>query len=149
MRAKALKKNGFEGDVMDKMYKSARYYHRKKLNKISNQTQDQDQDQDLQIKKTIYIRLTDILHTNMNNHVAMFITKHITKNTKLQEPIPVTYIQSFQDFLENNRETIIHELVKIKRTKGSLEENMGDKLQRNYRDKFYKQRLNIMNNIHL
>jgi len=149
-----LKKNGFEGDIMDKMYKSVRYYHRKKINKKKKKEINQEQEQHNPTKK--YIRLTDILHNQMNNHITTYMNKHL-KNTNTnantnpqeQELISITHVQSFHDFLENNREMIVGELVKIKHTKGSLVENMGNKLQRNYRDKFYKQRLNIMNNIHL
>jgi hypothetical protein len=131
-----LKKGGFEGDSLDKMFKSVRYYHRKKTYKPKQPPQ-------LPQKRT-YIRLPLPLQTCMDEHIRIFITTHARDNTP---ELKITHMQAFKDFIQTRSTIILNELVEIKKREGSLEETMGQKIQKRYRDKFYTQRSIILNNI--
>lgn len=131
-----LKREGFKGDTLDKMFKSARYYHRKKPN-IPKQPIPLPQ-------KRTYIRLPVPLQTCMDEHIRTFITNHARDNTP---ELQITQTEAFTDFIKTNSTIILNELVEIKKREGSLEETMGQKIQKRYRDKFYAQRSSILNNI--
>lgn len=131
-----LKKGGFEGDALDKMFKSVRYYHRKKSCKPKQPSQ-------LPQTRT-YIRLPLPLQTCMDEHIRTFITNQARDNTP---ELKITHMQAFSDFIQTRSTIILNELVEIKKREGSLEETMGQKIQKRYRDKFYTQRSIILNNI--
>ena len=133
-----LKENGFEGDALDKMYKSVRYYHRKKDKMKKQETMSQE--------KRTYIRLSVELQKCMENHITEMIMSNTTDDNG---EISLTHGYAFHNFIKRNTDFLLRELVEIKRRDGFLEENMSKKLQKRYRDKFYTQRSKMMNNIHV
>ena len=80
----------------------------------------------------------------MDEHIRIFITNHARDNTP---ELQITQTEAFTDFIKTNSTIILNELVEIKKREGSLEETMGQKIQKRYRDKFYAQRSSILNNI--
>jgi hypothetical protein len=134
-----LVKQGFQGDPLDKMYKSVRYYHRKKDNII-------DTIKDPPPNRS-YVRLPEELNKCMDNHIHNIITTRINDDSIVE--INLTHGESFHNFLEANADIVLNELVEIKKRDGVLDENIGTKLRKRYRDKFYKYRHMIMNNFHV
>lgn len=127
----ALKKQGFEGDIMDKLYKSARYYFRKKPT----------QQPAKQRKATkSYIRFTPSIISTMDNHIKNSILQEASQNTCFT----LSYQEAYQTYLQTQRTMLVQELKTIRQTYGSLDENIAWKLQKRFRDKFYKYRLEIV-----
>lgn len=122
-----IKNRGYQGDPVEKMYHSVRYYHRKpevKKKTTSNEPR-------------TYIRLTDDLHAIMDQHIKNTITKIINNPLQFQ----TTHTEAFTDFLKTHRNVILEELIDMKNRDNGLEENMDQKLRKRYRDKYYKERL--------
>jgi hypothetical protein len=94
-----------------------------------------------------YVRLPVELNKNMDNHINKMITTYVNDSSMVE--INLTHSESFQNFLETNTDMVLNELVEIKRRDGVLDENIGAKLGKRYRDKFYKYRHMIMNNFHV
>ncbi len=124
-----IKNRGFKGDPIEKMYHSVRYYHRKpevKKKTLSN-------------RPRTYVRLTDELHEIMNQHIRDTLTSIINVPTECQ----TTHLEAFTEFLKMHRNRILNELIEMRKRDGGLEENMDQKLQKRYRDKYYKERLTM------
>jgi|AACY02.14.fsa_nt_gi hypothetical protein len=127
-----ITKRGFGGDPLEKMYHSVRYYHRKPESKSKEKLVDKKSPE-----SRTYVRLTDILHRIMDQHIESTLTKIINDPAQFQ----TTHAEAFTHFVHTNRSEILAELILMKSRDQGLEENMAQKLQKRYRDKYYKERL--------
>ena len=111
---------GYNGDVLDKMYKSARYYFRKKsTQKVKPK------------KRRIYVSMDRDLLDSMD--------KHITHSMKNNDFCPAN---GFDDYCVNNKETICNEVKRL------LAENLdGDlisaKIKKTYKNRYFQISQNI------
>ena len=93
-----LTTNGYKGNILDKMYKSGRYYFRNKKN--ANQQQGQDkQGQGEPKKRRPYISLDRELIELMDNHISTVIG--------VQPSI------SYEDFCESNTDSMNQEMARL------------------------------------
>jgi len=102
-----LKSNGCKGDIKDKMFKSARYYYRKKVNKM---TEPKERSQyvgnnkefineiDSHLIKNIHIKPSEsyVLFCKNNTHIIMdeikhFLSHNISDNSEIERKIKKTY----------------------------------------------------------
>lgn len=135
----ALHKQGFEGDPMDKLYKSARYYFRKKnLGTLASQRETCNQEE----KERTYIRIPRKITESMVTFIKQSLENSV-QGTKLE----LSQQNAFCDYVTQHKDLIFTSLVKQRQEKGSLEENMDKRLKKAFRNKFYAQRLVFLKNI--
>ncbi len=135
----ALYKQGFEGDPMDKLYKSARYYFRKKtLGTLASQQQTDNKED----KERTYVRIPSKITESMITFIKQSL-ENSTRGTKLE----LSQQNAFHDYVTQHKELIFTSLVTRRQEKGGLEENMDKKLKKAFRNKFYAQRLVFLKNI--
>jgi len=153
---KTMKNNGFDGDVLDKMFKSARYYYRKKTKKnekmkeedTENQdTENQDTENEISTtqnptrKKNEYLS-TDILH-EMDAHIIEQIKKNITHEESNVLKIGAIPAKSFDEYCLQYKARILEQSTIYSDgqplTKAHIE-NTILKLKKTYKNRFYIKR---------
>jgi len=135
---KRLSNLGFEGDVMDKMFKSTRYYYRNKSDHQNNETEKK-------MRKSYEKFSTDILE-NIDEHIHRQI-KASSLNKKLDNKnlSIISPAESFNHYLlENKAEILKHLKDEDKVTKKDVEE-MIQKYKKTYKNRFYNIRV-VYNN---
>ena len=104
---------GYKGDVVDKMYKSVRYYYRKK--KVDSTIEKKEQ------QRREYVALDRDLLREMDKHIEN------NRSTK-----PAT---AFDDFCENNKELIKNEALRLKDYLKANE--IGEKIKKTYKNRHF------------
>ena len=105
-----LTSNGYRGDILDKMYKSARYYFRKKST----------------VKKAP-IQRRDYIGTNKELLDAM--DQHIKKNTKPSI--------GFIDFCKQEKDVIGNEVDKLFKLGVTDVKEIHDKIKKTYKNRYF------------
>jgi hypothetical protein len=132
--ANHIQQNGYVGDVLDKMFKSTRYYYRKKLLKQSSQNIIEKParkeyesmpysilvDIDKHIKQEIAIQMTPKIQTQPNNQ------------TLVSRATPAKSFEKY--YLE----------YKTKNLTNTDEDIDKEKLKKTYKNRFYKIRVKLM-----
>ena len=129
-----LSENGAEGDIMDKIFKSARYYYRKKL---TTQTEAKD--------RKVYIRLSENILKAMDTHILEQCKKNVVSSTSKNESVKMIDIspaEAYQYFCENKREEISKEVqLLIGQTKTKPETNswmeISNKFKKTYKNRYF------------
>jgi hypothetical protein len=111
-----LEQNGFTGDIIDKMYKSARYYYCKKSNVTT-----------LPKKRRKYISL--------NKDILLLIDRHIQNNIENNSDFkPSTGFNEFvTTILSNHENKYIDELKK----NGLSIDEINNKLKKTYKNRYF------------
>jgi hypothetical protein len=130
-----IQQHGYVGDVLDKMFKSTRYYYRKKLIKESSQTTI------AKSPRKEYETVPNDLLEDMDKHIKQEIARQLMQQPKTEEALQVlvsraTPAKSFEKYyidyktreLENDEELIDNE-----------------KLKKTYKNRFYKIRIKLLN----
>jgi hypothetical protein len=130
-----IQQHGYVGDVLDKMFKSTRYYYRKKLIKESSQTTI------AKSPRKEYETVPNDLLEDMDKHIKQEIARQLMQPPKTNEETQVlvsraTPAKSFEKYyidyktreLENDEELIDNE-----------------KLKKTYKNRFYKIRIKLLN----
>lgn len=132
-----IQDQGFEGDVLDKMFKSVRYYYRKKHSKNIN-------DDSLDIDEHNPGQRT---YDAFPNHVLAKIDAHIKTQIKTNIYINNTVITStikpatcFENFCQENKQLIV-ELIDTP-TKDSVKQLIA-KLKKSYKNRYYNLKVSI------
>lgn len=145
-----MKKNGFEGDVIDKMFKSARYYYRKKTKKnekMKKDTSNQDTENDLSTTQKPTRKKNEYLSTDILNEMDAHIVEQMKKNI-IQEESNVLKIgaipaKSFDEYCLQYKERILEQSTIYSDgepiTKAHIE-NTILKLKKTYKNRFYIKR---------
>jgi hypothetical protein len=128
---KTLSHNGFEGDALDKMFKSARYYFRKKS--------DEPKEKKERKKYTGFSRgilkiMDDHITTKMNNN-----TKKI-QNINDEEIIlcDISPEDCYTDFCEKNKDMILREIMSLKEKTEILDtKEVSNKFKKTYKNRYY------------
>ena len=148
---KTMKNNGFDGDVLDKMFKSARYYYRKKTKKNEKMKEEDTENQDTENeisttqnptrKKNEYLS-TDILH-EMDAHIIEQIKKNITHEESNVLKIGAIPAKSFDEYCLQYKARILEQSTIYSDgqplTKAHIE-NTILKLKKTYKNRFYIKR---------
>lgn len=103
---------GYNGDVIDKMYKSVRYYYRKK--KTDTNTSNEQ-------NRRVYVAL--------DRNLLRLMDSHIDENKEVK---PAT---AFNDFCENNKETIKNEALRLKEYLKA--EEISEKIKKTYKNRHF------------
>jgi len=131
---KRLRNDGFIGDVLDKMFKSTRYYYR---NKTSNTDKEKgDRKKYETVDKSILENIDQHIHEQINKHV-----KEENNDVKISKISPS---ESFNHYLNENKKNLINELKsneqQISRTDIEL---LINKYKKIYKNRFYNIRLSM------
>ena len=112
---------GYTGDVKDKMFKSARYYFRKKSTEKKEPKQRRE-----------YISLSKELLDLMDTHIEMMI---MARNSKPSD--------GFCDFIETNHKIIEDEITILKENLREIEK-INHKIKKTYKNRYFI--FNVKNN---
>jgi hypothetical protein len=129
---KRLRTLGFEGDPLDKMFKSARYYYRNK----SNQNKDDNR------QRKSYETISKEIQQKMDQHIYSQINNNAT-NDGISKISPG---ESFDDYMNQYKADIINELKQSNTTitKQDCQERIN-KYKKSYKNRFYNIRVSINN----
>ena len=121
---------GFQGDVWDKMYKSARYYYKKK-----------------QHQKKLSPKLSN-KHTHRFSNMLLekidvWLQGEFKKNIVNTSEITLSQPESYNRFCLLQKNVLLNEFTNIKKNKGIIPEDIGQKLKKTYKNRFH----NIRNKI--
>ena len=139
-----LQMNGLEGDVLDKMYKSARYYYRKKTNNISKQTEPRKEYEGL--PRTILKSIDDHIYAEINNNIVLCdkLTGTFRSN--------ISAANSFINYCKLHSEVIKELLLPTKDVENvtyranNLRDEIKvvtDRLKKTYKNRFYKIKVSL------
>lgn len=131
-----LSENGFVGDILDKMYKSARYYYRKKSTQPT-----------IQPERKQYVGFTKEILETMDNHIRLLIANYAT----IEDKITISKIspaKGFDAYCNEYKHQIIVEATRI--YSSELEsisrddiEEMTNRFKKTYKNRFYKIKENM------
>lgn len=120
-----LKKEGCEGDIYDKMYKSARYYHRKK------EAKKQEKMELLEDKKREYLTFSENILFIMDMHINNMVKHEVMKR---QSPAEIYHM-----FCIEHREDIQKEVILFCNTWGAKNaDDLSLKFKKTYKNRYYK-----------
>jgi len=113
-----LQNMGYDGNVEDKMFKSARYYFKNKKPKTV------DEEEPKQRRK--YIK--------MDKTILMLIDQHITENINKNNYKPS---EGFQWFKEKFQNEVSQEFNRIKENSDISEEDVEEKMKKTYKNRYF------------
>jgi hypothetical protein len=128
---KTLSHNGFEGDALDKMFKSARYYFRKKSEEHKEK---KERKKYTGFSRDILKIMDDHITTKMNNN-----TKTI-QNINDEEIIlcDISPEDCYTDFCEKNKDMILKEIMSLKEKTEVLDtKEVSNKFKKTYKNRYY------------
>jgi len=136
-----IRTNGYKGDIMDKMYKSARYYYRKKNKKEAHQKTEEE----LEIPKNPeYSGLSKQMIKIMDCHILEMIYKNTEKTSSETMISKVRASSAFEDFCENYINEITYEIYKLKEKIELNPKETSLKFKKAYKNRFYKARQSLL-----
>lgn len=113
---KRLKSEGYVGSPTDKMYKSARYYFRKRSNAKEKPK-----------KRRKYVSLDPTMITLMD--------EHIYTRSRLPDFKPAI---AFDNFCDSFRNQITNEITRLYTLKSLSESEISDKFKKTYKNRYYQ-----------
>jgi hypothetical protein len=136
-----MTKQGFEGDIPDKMFKSARYYFRKKSLKQELQIESIENPESLkielepqsEIKKKE--RIPKEWLKQMDKHIKEQIQKNINPNTNISETKPY---DSFIHYCGQYKDEIYKQIQDTDKQNHETINNYIEKIKKVYKNRFYK-----------
>jgi len=135
-------KNGYKGDIMDKMYKSARYYYRKKEMKCFNKEEQNKNDDNDSTSETNYSGLSKEMIKWIDLHIYEHINSNMEKskdnNLLLSKVRPAN---AFDDFCKKCIKEIAREILKLKKKITLNPNEISIKFKKAYKNRFYKIRV--------
>jgi hypothetical protein len=137
-----LEQLGFTGDVLDKMFKSVRYYYRKKSNEPTVQPQ-----------RKVYESMSTAILLQMDEHINKQITEHVKEKQQFNNNIvsisKISPAKSFDNYCNENKDMIL-QMLKDQEDQHTITnqnvEDMINKLKKTYKNRFYTMRV-LINNV--
>ena len=126
-----LLNDGYKGDVLDKMYKSVRYYNKKK---------------EICPKERVINQHTNRFSTQFLDIIDKNVAKHLEEDIESTSTISLMQNQSYKRFCLENKEELLRELVRLRQEKGVIPEDIEKKLKKTYKNRFYNIRKSYENN---
>ena len=132
-----MHQQGFDGDVLDKMFKSVRYYYRKKQSKNIND----DDDKDLERSPRTY----DTLPINVLEKIDHHIKSQIKSNIYINNEVITSTIKPeicFENFCQENKHLIVKLLDNVVPTNDVVKQVIA-KLKKSYKNRYYNIKVSI------
>jgi len=117
-----LEASGYKGDIVDKMFKSARYYYRNKTQK------------EPKVKKE-YEGISHNILEAMDEHIKSQIKNHL-----LDPQIDISPATSYAEFCENNKPLICQEIQTMNKKHAT---EIANKFKKTYKNRYYIQSCQI------
>jgi predicted DNA-binding ArsR family transcriptional regulator len=128
---KRLRTLGFEGDPLEKMFKSARYYYR---NKNENNDTEKPRKPYETISKDIQEKMDKHIYSQINNNANDGISK-------------ISPSESFDNYLNQYKTDIVNELKNENTTVTKADcQDIIKKYKKSYKNRFYNIRVSLNNN---
>ena len=116
-----LRNKGYEGDIYQKIYKSARYYHKNKSNKEKEKKQRKD-----------YVSIDRNILSDMDNQISKYL-----KNKDSKPSI------GFQNYMENiDKDVLSREIMLLKNSGYETNEEILNKFKKTYKNRYFLQTKN-------
>lgn len=149
-----LETSGFKGDALDKMFKSVRYYYRKKLNKqgevpdpdLEPQPEEEDLDQEkiyTGFSSSFLKIIDDDVLKQINANIHSRSIEDLDKTSK-KFVLKLPQSKAYQAFCQNYKPEIYEELVAMRDKYGTIPDNISAKMKKTYKNRFYNVRQKIM-----
>ena len=127
-----LEKAGYDGDVRNKMFKSARYYFRKKPS--TNQVDDNTQ----KMKRKDYTGLSKAIMKVMDNHIMeQTKTNYVKKTDSDNILIDISPSDAYNHFCQTHTAEIKTEIEQIIHTQTIQPNELSDKFKKTYKNRYY------------
>ena len=157
-----LETSGFKGDALDKMFKSVRYYYRKKLNKqgqvpdpdLETKPEEEDLDQEkiyTGFSSSFLKMIDDDVLKQINANLANKSTEQLDKDQdqELDKPskkvvLKLPQSKAYQAFCQNHKPEIYNELVAMREKYGTIPDNISAKVKKTYKNRFYNARQKML-----
>ena len=115
---RVLRNKGYEGDIYQKIYKSARYYHKNKSNKEKKQKKRKD-----------YVSINRNILTDMDNQISKYLKNQDSKPSG-----------GFKDYMENIDNIILsREIMLLKNCGYETNEEILNKFKKTYKNRYFIQ----------
>ena len=130
---KRLSNLGCEDDIIDKMFKSARYYYRKKP----------QVKQVIKIERKKYTGFTKAILESMDNHIRNEIQKNIKIKEKSENIVNISDISpadAYDNYVLENQDIIIKEIKIYKGVNQIIDidvKELSNKIKKTYKNRFY------------
>lgn len=133
---KRLNNDGYKGDIIDKMFKSARYYYRKKSPIPAEQPE-----------RKKYVGFPKTLLAEMDSDIKKQIAAGYRGSDK-SNIIEISPSDAFDNYCINHKMTILNEVNNMDRPiNNSLVEVVTSRFKKAYKNRFYKIRLQIQGTV--
>lgn len=128
---------GFKGDVLDKMFKSARYYYRKKMNK--QLLDDQEDDLTHLEKQFKYVAFRSSFLKQIDTDITEQLNNEVEQSNPANQSIVISLSQTdaYNQFCETHKPEIYEEFIAMKTKYGTIPSNISAKLKKTYKNRFY------------
>jgi hypothetical protein len=136
-------KNGFKGDVLNKMFTSARYYFRKKCQKKEKDPEEDilSESKSIEIKpksKEILLMMDTHIREQIMNHIKdMNINNNIKSNIKSIHILPSSSFVDFCNKEKNYIANILRETIGIENMNKENVIQFVEKMKKIYKNRFY------------
>lgn len=114
-----LVESGYQGDIEDKLYKSARYYHRKKTNKSKNKDEEKQ-------KRREYVAVSSEFLEAIDSHINNYV-----KDCYLSPA------NSYDDFCKKNQILISTEIITLQEENDFTKDYISSKLKKTYKNRYF------------
>ena len=125
-----MESDGFEGDVLDLMFKSVRYYHRKRQPEKNKSTTISSGKHQNRFSREFLKQMDDYILIQIDD-LKNVDTVHGKEINTLSQSVAYT------QYCEVNQNNILSEFRLIKQQRGKLSDMMADKLKKTYKNRFY------------
>ena len=140
----------YAGDknIIDKMFKSARYYYKKKGEQHANDQEKQPEESSPH-KTREYIKLSRTILKIMDEHITQKIKENTIKksnNTYVSEILPHV---AYDDFCELHKDVLTEEIQKLVSNKSEIEltpTKISNKFKKTYKNRYFITRMSLTNN---
>jgi hypothetical protein len=131
-KQKSINEN-YQGDMMDKIFKSVRYYYRKK--KETNKEKEKEENEN-------FTGLSKELLKLMDEHIYEIIRIHLDKTINISKINPAL---AFDEFCNKHMIEITDEIFRLKDKIILKEKEVNTKFKKSYKNRFYKIRMLLGN----
>jgi len=133
--------NGLSGDILDRMYKSARYYYRKKGGEVANEPTVRKEYEGL--PRTVLKTIDDYIYSEINRNI-------VETEKGSNHIITITAAQSFTTYCKLHYDVISDLLPQINPEEDKVNTNMReelkkvtDRLKKTYKNRFYNIKVSL------
>ena len=129
---------GFQGDVLEKMFKSVRYYFRKKYRASVHEEPANHSN-----KKPKYMEFTSNFIQAIDLIISKKIqaaTEQVTQEKKYTRVQILAQKEAYAEFCTQHQNLILQEFIRLKQKHGELPETISQKMKKMFKNRFYQVR---------